>query len=115
MTTTLYLLLLTYTRPLEEVNAHLEEHRAYLRRAYAAGHFLVSGPRVPPGGGVILARAASAEDALALTRDDPFNQLGLATYEIVAFDALWSAPEFAPLLAEPSPATTPATRADGED
>lgn len=98
LSTTLYLLLLTYTRPLDEVNAHLEEHRAFLRRMYAAGHFIVSGPRVPPGGGVILARAASEDDARALTRDDPFSQMGLATYEIIGFDALWSAPEFAPLL-----------------
>jgi uncharacterized protein YciI len=98
--TTLYLLLLTYTRPLDEVNAHVEEHRAFLRRNYAAGHFIVSGPRVPPGGGVILARAASEEAARALTSDDPFSQLGLATYEIIAFDALWSAPAFAPLLTQ---------------
>ncbi len=100
MPTTLYLIMLTYTRPLDEVNAHLEEHRAYLRRMYAAGHFIVSGPRVPPGGGVILAHAASEDDAHALTREDPFSQLGLATYEVIAFDALWSAPEFAPLLAQ---------------
>lgn len=98
MPTTLYIMLLTYTRPLDEVNARLEEHRAFLRRMYAAGRFIVSGPRVPPGGGVILARAASADDAHALTREDPFSQMGLATYEIIAFDALWSAPEFAPLL-----------------
>lgn len=99
--TTLYLIMLTYTQPLDVVNTHLEEHRAYLRRNYAAGHFIVSGPRVPSGGGVILARAASDQDARALTRDDPFSQLGLATYEIIAFDALWSAPEFAAVLAQP--------------
>ncbi len=101
MPTTLYLIMLTYTRPLEEVNAHLEEHRAYLRRNYAEGHFIVSGPRVPPGGGVILARAASEQAARDLIREDPFGQLGLATYEIIAFDALWSAPEFASVLAQP--------------
>ncbi len=101
MPTTLYVMLLTYTRPLDEVNAHLEGHRAYLRRMYAAGHFIVSGPRVPPGGGVILARAASEENARALTREDPFSQLGFATYEVIAFDALWSAPEFTPVLAQP--------------
>lgn len=99
--TTLYVILLTYVRPAEEINAHLEEHRAYLRRAYAESRFIVSGPRVPASGGVILARASSEADARALTQEDPFSQLGLATYEIIPFDALWSSPAFAPLLEAP--------------
>lgn len=98
--TTLYLILLNYVRPAEEVAAHVEEHRAYLRRHYAEGHFIVSGPRVPATGGVVLARAASEDDARALIRDDPFSQLGIAEYQLIAFDALWSAPAFAPLLAQ---------------
>ena len=104
MTTTLYLILLNYVRPPEEVAEHVEEHHAYLRRAYASGRFIVSGPRVPATGGVILARAASEEDAHAMIRDDPFSQRGIAEYQLIAFDALWSAPAFAPLLA-PADAT----------
>lgn len=101
--TTLYLILLNYVRPPEEVAAHVEEHRAYLRHAYAEGWFIVSGPRVPAEGGVILARAASEDAVRAMIRADPFSQLGIAEYQIIAFDALWSAAEFAPLLAEPAP------------
>ena len=100
--TTLYLILLTYVRAPEEVAAHLEEHRAYLRRAYAEGHFIVSGPRVPAEGGVILARAASEDDVRALIRTDPFSQRGIAEYQVIAFNALWSAPQFAPFLALPA-------------
>jgi uncharacterized protein YciI len=107
--TTLYLILLTYVRPAEEVAAHLEEHRAYLRRAYAEGRFIVSGPRVPADGGVILARAASEDDVRAIIRADPFHQRGIAEYQIIAFDALWSAPEFAPFLA-PFAASPPGER-----
>lgn len=104
MTTTLYLILLTYVRPSEEVTTHLEEHRAYLRRAYAEGHFIVSGPRAPATGGVILARAASEEAVWDLIRADPFHQQGIAEYQVIAFDALWSAPDFAPFLTPPPPA-----------
>lgn len=99
---TLYLILLTYTRPAEEIAAALEDHRAYLRRAYDAGRFLVSGPRVPATGGVILARAASLEEAQTYVRDDPFHQRGLASHEIIPFTALWSDPRMAPLLEEMS-------------
>ncbi len=101
MTATLYLILLTYTHPREEISAALDDHRAYLRRAYDTGHFLVSGPRVPASGGVILARAASLEEAQSYVRDDPFYQRGLATHEIIPFDALWFDPRMAPLLEEP--------------
>ncbi len=100
MTTTLYLILLTYARPAEEIAAALEEHRAYLRRAYDAGWFLVSGPRVPASGGVILARARSLEEAQGYVRDDPFYQRGLATHEIIPFSALWADPRMAALLEE---------------
>ena len=98
--TTLYLILLKYIRPPEEVTAHVEEHRAYLRRHYAEGHFIVSGPRVPAEGGVILARAASEAAARALIADDPFSQLGIAEYQLIPFDVLWSSPGFAARLEE---------------
>lgn len=99
MPTTLYLILLTYVRPAEEVAAHLEEHRAYLRRAIAAGQLVVSGRRLDDAGGVILVRAASEEAVRALVADDPFGQHGIATHQVIPFAALWSAPGFAPFLA----------------
>ncbi len=100
--TTLYLILLTYVQAPEEVAAHLEEHRAYLRRMYAEDHFIVSGPRIPAEGGVILARAASEDDVRALIRMDPFSQRSIAQYQVIAFDALWNASQFAPFLEPPA-------------
>ena len=99
MPTTLYLILLTYVRPAEEVTAHLEEHRAYLRRAIAAGQLIVSGRRLDDAGGVILVRAASEDAVRALVAADPFGQHGVATHQIIPFAALWNAPTFAPFLA----------------
>lgn len=96
--TTLYLILLTYVRPAEEVAAHLEEHRAYLRRAIAAGQLIVSGRRLDDGGGVIFVRAASDDDVRALVAADPFGQHGIATHQVIPFAALWNSPTFAPLL-----------------
>jgi uncharacterized protein YciI len=100
MAMTLYLILLTYTRPVDEINAALDEHRAYLRRWYDVGRFVFSGPRVPATGGVILARASSLEEAQACVRDDPFHQRGLASHEIIPFAALWTDPRLEALLAE---------------
>src|SRR4051812_10956549 len=68
----IFVLLLTYVRPLEDVDALMSEHMAWVRQQYEAGHFLVSGPRVPRTGGVILARGDDREAIEALAASDPF-------------------------------------------
>ena len=37
---------LTYTAPLKQIDAHMSAHVAYLRKHYAAGTFLVSGRQI---------------------------------------------------------------------
>jgi uncharacterized protein YciI len=48
--------LLSYIRPIEEVDAFMREHVAWLNEHYDAGRFVVAGRRVPRTGGVIVAR-----------------------------------------------------------
>lgn len=83
-------------RPLEEVDAHLDAHKAYLDRYYASGTFLASGRRVPRTGGVILANCASREEAERLVAEDPFSVHGIARYEIIEFQPTKTAPALAP-------------------
>jgi len=52
----LFALILTYIKPLEEVDRLGEAHRAYLNRYYEQGNFLTSGAQKPRVGGFILAR-----------------------------------------------------------
>ena len=81
--------LLRYRRPLDEVVANTDDHRAYLRALEAAGTLLASGPFDPRSGGLLLLRlpddgAAAALDAV---RDgDPFWQRGIAQYELLAWN-----------------------------
>jgi uncharacterized protein YciI len=56
-----FVLLLSYVKPLEEVDALMREHVAWLRRHYDAGRFVASGRRIPRTGGVILARGDDRE------------------------------------------------------
>lgn len=80
------LVIIRYRAPIEVIEAHTEEHRAWLRALQARGTLLASGPFVPRTGGALLLRvpddgAAAALDAI---RDgDPFHQRGLANYELV--------------------------------
>lgn len=86
MTTTehLHVVLLRYTRPIEEIEAATPDHRAWLDEHYRSGRFVVSGPRDPRTGGVILA-TGDKESLAELLKGDPFAQRDLAEYEIVSF------------------------------
>lgn len=78
------LMLVRYRRPLPEVEAATEAHRAYLRTLKARGTLLASGPLDPRTGGVVLFRVQDEHplaDLDAIRNDDPFFQAGLATYE----------------------------------
>jgi uncharacterized protein YciI len=89
----MFIVSITYTAPLEAIDAALPEHVAFLDRHYAAGVFIASGRKVPRTGGVILA-ATSGKDALsAILAEDPFSRKDLATYRIEEFIPSKSSPE----------------------
>jgi uncharacterized protein YciI len=81
----MFIVSLTYTAPLERIDAHLAAHRVFLAAQYARGVFLMSGPKLPREGGVIVARAGSRAELEAVLREDPFQQAGVASYEIIEF------------------------------
>jgi uncharacterized protein YciI len=81
----MFIISLAYTAPLEQVDAHLAAHRAFLDTQYARGVFLLSGRKVPREGGIIVARAANRAEVEELVRQDPFHQAGVAHYEITEF------------------------------
>jgi uncharacterized protein YciI len=81
----MYIVSLTYTAPLERIDAYLPAHRAWLTEHTAHGLFLMAGRKEPRDGGIIIAHAASRAELEAALRDDPFAQAGLATYAITEF------------------------------
>ena len=90
----MFVLLLTYIRPLPEVDALMGEHMAWLKEQYAAGRFVVSGRQIPRTGGVILARGDDRDEIEALAATDPCVRGGVATCEVVQFRASQTAPGF---------------------
>lgn len=81
----MFIFILTYQKPLDEVEKHLEAHREYLNHHYNLGHFIASGPQEPRIGGVILCTAASKEQALEIQMEDPFFVHRIAKYETIEF------------------------------
>jgi uncharacterized protein YciI len=82
-----FVLLLAYTKPLDEVDALMRKHMAWLNQQYAAGRFLVSGRRIPRTGGVIVALGDDREEIEAIAASDPFVTGGVATVEVIQFRA----------------------------
>ena len=81
----MFIAILTYRKPLSEVDKFLAAHREYLTKHYAAGDFIASGPQTPRVGGVILMKAESRAEINSIIEQDPFNINGIADYRIVEF------------------------------
>jgi uncharacterized protein YciI len=83
----MFVIELTYRVPLTEIDAAMKAHVAFLERGYAAGHFLVSGRKIPRDGGIILAVGKERAEIEALMQQDPFVAGGLADVRVIEFRA----------------------------
>ena len=92
----MFVVLLTYVKPLPEVDRHMRAHVKFLQEHYATETFIASGRQVPRTGGVILARSPSKEALVELMQRDPFIQNGVATFEVIQFRTSQHDPAFAP-------------------
>lgn len=89
----MFVVLLTYTAPIEEVDLALPDHVEWLDRQYERGLFLASGARKPRVGGVIITRPMSQGKLDAILASDPFAVRHLAKYEVIEFSPTKTAPE----------------------
>ena len=90
----MYIILLTYVRPIEEIETHITAHRDFLERHYAAGHLVCSGPRDPRTGGVIVTRFESDEEVKRFIESDPFYGANVAEYQTIRFNPTRFDPAF---------------------
>jgi uncharacterized protein YciI len=78
--------IITYIRPIEEIEARTAEHRVWLDQHVESGLLLLAGPMVPRTGGVLIFSGRETKDALAaILKQDPFAVHGLADYELIEF------------------------------
>ena len=83
----MFVIELLYKASLQEIDAHMTAHVRFLKKYYAAGHFLVSGRKIPREGGIILAVGKTRQEIEAIVKEDPFHQHGLADFRIIEFRA----------------------------
>lgn len=83
----MFVVSLVYKVPLAEIDRLRDGHIEWLRGCYADGIFVMSGPKRPRTGGIILAKCSRAELDARLAQD-PFAAEGAADYEVIEFAAL---------------------------
>ena len=92
---------LSYKAGLEEIDARMRAHMAFLKKHYAEGRFLISGRKVPRDGGIILALASDRAELEAIMREDPFVKHGLADFRVIEFRASQRADDIPQRVAGP--------------
>ncbi len=81
----MFVIKLTYTKPLEAMDEARPKHMEFLDKYYAKNIFLASGRQNPPIGGVIIAVSNDKTEIEEIIKEDPFYIEKLAEYEIIQF------------------------------
>lgn len=82
----MFMLELTYLKPIEEVDRFLVPHRNYLQTQYDTKLLVFSGPMNPRSGGLILLSTNNPADVDKFISGDPFDIEGIAKYRVIDFD-----------------------------
>ena len=83
----MFVIELTYTADLAQIDAHMAAHVVFLKKYYASGNFVVSGRKIPRDGGIIVATGKSREQIETIIQEDPFHKHRLADFRIIQFNA----------------------------
>jgi uncharacterized protein YciI len=81
----MFILNLTYTKPIIEVEKYLPSHIEFLEKYFANEKFICSGRKNPRTGGVILCNVQKFDEVNAIVKEDPFYKEKIASYEIIEF------------------------------
>jgi uncharacterized protein YciI len=95
-----FLLIVSYTAPLTEIEEVLADHLAFVADHYADGTFLVSGRQNPRAGGFIIARGDDRTAIERIIATDPFVTKGVATYTVLQVEPTRATASWQPALAD---------------
>ena len=94
----MFLVLVNYVKPLEQVDEYLSEHSAFLDRYYASKKLVFSGRRIPRVGGMFLVNSNDEAEVHRIIAEDPFHENGIAEYELIQFQPTKYDDQFAVFL-----------------
>lgn len=89
----MFIVLLKFAANKANASQFMEGHKAWLKRGFDDGVFLMSGSLKPQIGGGIMAHNVAREALQARVDDDPFVAHGVVTPEIIEFEPSQRQPE----------------------
>lgn len=95
----MFVIILSYIKPIEEVDRLRPAHLEFLDRYFAKNIFIASGRQTPLKGGVILAAAESRAIVEQIITEDPFYTEKVASFDIIEFTPGKVNPNLSQLLA----------------
>lgn len=98
----MFIVLLRFAENRDQVAAHLDGHRAWLRQGFDEGVFLLAGRLVPELGGGLLAAGCTRDEIEARVKADPFVAGKVVTAEILEMEPALAGPQMRALLPEGS-------------
>lgn len=81
----MFIITIIYKKPINEIEAHIDDHRAFIDDGYKNNYFMMSGPQNPRTGGIIISHMKDKEQLEQLLKKDPFLIYDLANYQITEF------------------------------
>ncbi len=94
--------ILTYVKPLAEVDLVVPDHLVYLNELFEQKKLLISGGQIPRTGGVIIAGDIPKSEFVKILDEDPFTKAGVSRYQLIEFAPRRYDPVLEPLFAKPT-------------
>lgn len=82
----MFIVIVTYIKPLEIIDQYLQHHRNYLDECYAKNYLVVSGPQNPRTGGILVSALSNRKIVDELIEHDPFFIHKIAEYQVIEFN-----------------------------
>lgn len=82
----MFIIFLRFTEKKSQAGQFMDGHKAWIRRGFSDGIFLLAGSLEPGLGGGILAHHTSLADLQQRIAEDPFVAEGIVTAELHEFD-----------------------------
>lgn len=98
----MFIAVLTYVKPLSEVDRAVPEHLEYLKALFDEKKLLVCGGQKPRTGGVIIAGNISKSEFIEILDEDPFTKAGVSRYQLIEFIPRFYDPCLEEIVAKPS-------------
>lgn len=87
----MFILLNTYTAPLERIDELLPEHRSWVTEHFTAGDFFIGGRREPRTGGFVIAFGDDREKIDSILAQDPLVHHGVVEWHVTQVEVQLSA------------------------